>query len=168
MRIQNNKTKTSTTIISALLIGLMLVSSTGIIPNVHAVPNANAAPHYSHVRALPKLSSADNQAIISTALAAPAIQTWSHDWKYVTMGFGGNNKPDPNFQWQYALVTLRAPSSSAPVSCDIDWWAYVEIDMTTMKVVSTKYPTMESHICHGDELGGTAGNWSKFNGTELY
>ncbi|MDE2589073.1 MAG: hypothetical protein KGL95_05355, partial [Patescibacteria group bacterium] len=47
----------------------------------------------------------------------------------------------------------KAPSSSAPVSCDIDWWAYVEIDMTTMKILSVNYPTMESHICHGDELG---------------
>ncbi|MGI0094213.1 MAG: hypothetical protein ACREA8_08930, partial [Nitrosotalea sp.] len=87
-----------TALLTSLMMGLVLVSLTGVSLNASAVPN------YSHTHLLPTLSSFENQTIISTALAAPAIQTWSHDWKYVTMGFGGNNKPDPNFQWQYALV----------------------------------------------------------------
>ena len=160
MKTQNNKVKSVTTLVASLIMGLALISPTGVFPNVSATT-------HSHVHPLPQLSSSENQAIINTALSAPGLQSWSHGWKYVTMGFGSNNKLDPDFQWQYALVTLKAPSSSAPVSCDIDWWAYVEIDMTTMKVISTKYPTMESHICHGDELGGPATKRLDLNNTEF-
>lgn len=161
MKTQHNKMKSTITLVASLIIGLTLMAPTGVFANV----NATTPSHVVHP--LPQLSSTENQAIISTALSAPGLQNWSHEWKYVSMGFGSNNKLGSDFQWQYALVTLKAPSSSAPVSCDIDWWAYVEIDMTTMKVISTNYPTMESHICHGDVLGGPAVKSLDLNNTEF-
>ena len=103
----------------------------------------------------PKLTPNDNQSIVDTALSIPELQDWSHDWKYVNTAFLGNNKAGtPDFKWQYAIVNLKAPSNSAPFPCDNDWWAWVEIDMTIMKVVRATYPTMESHDCNYATGGG--------------
>ncbi|HEX5457124.1 MAG TPA: hypothetical protein VFX64_01920 [Candidatus Nitrosotalea sp.] len=44
MKIQNNKTKTTTTILGALVIGLVLLSPTMMIPNVNAVPSQHMPP----------------------------------------------------------------------------------------------------------------------------
>ena len=106
---------------------------------------------------VPTLPPPENQSIVSVALAIPELQNWSHDWKYIDTSFLGNNKLGiaGGFQWQYAIVTLKAPSSSAPVPCDNDWWAWIEIDMTTMKVVQATYPTMESHQCEVAMGGGS-------------
>ncbi|MGI0088573.1 MAG: hypothetical protein ACREBI_11545 [Nitrosotalea sp.] len=74
------------------------------------------------------------------------------------MAFLGNNKAGtPDFKWQYAIVDLKAPSSSASISCDIDWWAWVQVDLTTKKVVSADYPSAASHICRGP-AGSPAGS----------
>jgi len=106
---------------------------------------------------IPTLSPSENQSVVNVALSVPDLQNWSHDWKYVEMGFGSNNKlGTSDFKWQYASVVLKAPSSSAPIACSNDWWATVVIDMTTMKVVSATYPTMESHPCEVVTLGGPA------------
>lgn len=114
---------------------------------------------------VPALSPDENQTLIGTALAIPGLQEWSHDWQYLGMGFGGNNKlGTPYFKWQYALLTLKAPSSSAPVPCNNDWWAWVEIDMETMKVVKATYPTMESHSCQVATGGGPSTLRSKPSG----
>ncbi len=108
---------------------------------------------------VPTLSPSENQSVVNVALSISELQSWSHDWQYVTMGFGSNNKAaSGDFEWQYASVVLKAPSSSAPFPCYNDWWATVVVDMTTMKVVSADYPTMESHICNRDKLGGTSAN----------
>jgi hypothetical protein len=142
MKIQKTQTKIVTTMTS-LVIGLMLMSTTTMIPNVGA---ASISHHIGY--APPILSTSMNQEIINTALTIPELQNWSHNWQYVGMSFLGNNKVgSADFQWQYAIVNLKAPSSSAPVSCNNDWLAWVEIDMTTMKIVRSAYPTMESHIC---------------------
>lgn len=105
---------------------------------------------------VPTLPPPENQSIVDVALAIPELQNWSHDWKYVGMGFGSNNKAaSGDFEWQYAIVTLKAPSSSAPIPCDNDWWAWIEIDMTTMKVVQATYPTIDSHQCEVAMGGGS-------------
>ncbi|HET7336472.1 MAG TPA: hypothetical protein VFJ23_01100 [Candidatus Nitrosotalea sp.] len=44
MKIQNNRTKTATTIIAALLIGLVLISPTTMIPNVNALAGSTTMP----------------------------------------------------------------------------------------------------------------------------
>jgi hypothetical protein len=107
---------------------------------------------------VPTLSPSENQSVVNVALSISELQNWSHDWQYVTMGFGGNNKVGiaGGFEWQYASVVLKAPSSSAPFSCNNDWWATVVIDMTTMKVVNAIYPTIESHPCDVVTLGEPA------------
>jgi hypothetical protein len=104
---------------------------------------------------VPTLSPSETQSVVSVALSVPELQNWSHDWKYVEMGFGSNNKIGiaGGFEWQYASVVLKAPSSSAPIACSNDWQATVVVDMTTMKVVSATHPTMESHPCEVT-LGG--------------
>lgn len=105
---------------------------------------------------VPTLTPSENQSVVKVALSIPELQNWSHDWKYVDMGFLGNNKLGiaGGFEWQYAIVNLKAPSSSALIPCDNDWWAWIEIDMTTMKVVQATYPTMESHQCEVAMGGG--------------
>lgn len=106
---------------------------------------------------VPTLSPSENQTVVSIALSVPELHNWSHDWKYLGMGFGSNNKAaSGDFEWQYASVVLKAPSSSAPITCSNDWQATVVIDMTTMKVVSATYPTMESHPCEVVTLGEPA------------
>jgi hypothetical protein len=143
MKIQNNKIKIAT-ILASLIIGLTLVSPTIILPNVNA---ASLSQHIEYLS--PTLSPSENQAVINTALAIPELQNWSHNWQYVHTAFLGNNKAGtPDFKWQYAIVDLKAPSNSAPVRCDQDWLAWVEIDMTTMKVVRATYPTLNSYACH--------------------
>lgn len=109
--------------------------------------------------AAPTLSPSTNKTIVDVALSVPALQNWSHDWKYVSMAYLGNNNPS-NFQWQYAMVYLKAPSSSAPVPCDSDWDAEITVDMTTMKVVSATYPTMKLHNCDNYATGGGPGTES--------
>jgi len=82
----------------------------------------------------------DNQGVINTTLSIPELQNWSHDWQYVGMSFLGNNKAGTSaFQWEYAFVDLKAPSNSAPFPCKIDWSATIEVDMTTMKIISADY-----------------------------
>jgi hypothetical protein len=75
------------------------------------------------------------------------------------MAFLGNNKVgSADFKWQYAIVDLKAQSSSAPIPCNQDWEAMITVDMTTMKVISATYPTMESHNCSNYSTGGGANN----------
>jgi hypothetical protein len=121
---------------------LILLDANALTRNVGYVP--------------PTLSPSANQTIIDTALSVPELQNWSHGWKYVSMAFLGNNKPS-NFQWQYAMVYLKAPSGNAPVTCDNGWDAEVTVDMTTMKIVSATYPTMKSHNCDNYATGGGPG-----------
>ncbi len=105
---------------------------------------------------VPTLSPPENQSVVDAALTVPELRDWSHDWKYVGMGFGSNNKAaSGDFEWQYASVVLKAPSGSALFPCNSDWWATIVIDMTTMKVVQANYPTMESHSCQVITLGGS-------------
>lgn len=125
------------------------------------VTNSTSPIPYSILRsASPTLTPSETQSLINVALSIPGLQQWSHDWRYIGMGFLGNNKlATGGFEWQYAILNLKAPSSSAPISCDNDWWAWIEIDMTTMKVVQATYPTIESHNCQiatsgGPESGG--------------
>ncbi|MDE1766801.1 MAG: hypothetical protein KGI27_11100 [Thaumarchaeota archaeon] len=117
---------------------------------------------YSILRsASPTLTPSETQSLVKIALDIPELQKWSHDWHYVDVGFLGNNKlATGGFEWQYAIVNLKSPSNSAPIPCDNDWWAWIEIDMTTMKVVKATYPTMESHQCQVAMGGGpgTSGN----------
>jgi hypothetical protein len=142
MKIQNTKTKIAT-IMTSIVIGLMLISATTVPHNADAVQISH---HIGY--APPTLTSSTNQAIINAALTIPELQNWSHDWKYVDMAFLGNNKVGtPDFQWQYAIVTLKAPSSSAAISCNGDWNAWIEVDMTTMNIVRAVYPTLQSHPC---------------------
>ncbi|MDE2588055.1 MAG: hypothetical protein KGL95_00075 [Patescibacteria group bacterium] len=151
----NIKSKTKrTTILASVLIGLLVISSSAIVPNV----NAAAIRYPPHPP--PKLSPSENQTIIDTAIAVPGLQAWSHDWRYVLMGFGSNNNKlgTPEFQWQFASVVLKAPSNSAPIACSNDWRATVVIDMTTMKVVSASYPTIESHPCQLSWGGSSQSN----------
>ncbi|MDE1813370.1 MAG: hypothetical protein KGI05_01775 [Thaumarchaeota archaeon] len=114
---------------------------------------------------VPSLSPSENQSVVNVALSISELQNWSHDWQYVTMGFGGNNKVGiaGGFAWQYASVVLKAPSNSAPFPCNNDWWATVVVDMTTMKVVQASYPTIESHSCQVITLGGSVGGEIKLS-----
>jgi len=110
---------------------------------------------YPKIR-VPTLSIHDNQAIIDVALAIPDLQKWSNDWQYVSMGFmTAKNQPG---NWQYATVNLKASSNSSLVPCDNnnDWWAWVMIDRTTMKVIQATYPTLESHSCNYATGGGSS------------
>lgn len=119
---------------------------------------------------VPVLSPSENQTIVDTALAIPGLQEWSHDWRFVDMGFLGNNKlGTPYYKYQYAILNLKAPSSSAPFPCNNDWWAWVDIDMDTMKVVQATYPTMESHNCQVATGGGpgTLGSVPSSNKTSI-
>ncbi|MDE1843907.1 MAG: hypothetical protein KGI10_01100 [Thaumarchaeota archaeon] len=103
---------------------------------------------------VPALSAHDNQAIINVALGIPDLQKWSNDWQFVSMGFmTAKNQPG---NWQYAIVNLKASSNSSLIPCDNnnDWWAWVMIDRTTMKVIQATYPTMESHNCNYSTGGG--------------
>lgn len=167
---KNKNTKIATTILSTLAIGLMLFSPTAILPNVSATTPLH---HIAFLQ--PILSSSDTQAIIDAALSIHELQNWSHEWQYVHMGFLGNNKlGTPDFKWQYAVVDLKAPSNSAPFACDIDWWAQMTVDMTTMKVISASYPTMKSHSCHAaegklnDPPGWSVGTENDLNSTTNY
>lgn len=126
-----------------------------MVISVITIQNVGATNHGYPAHPPPKLTPSENQTIIDTALSVPGLQNWSHGWQYVLMGFGSNNElGTPYFRWQYASVVLRAPSSSAPVSCNNDWWATIVIDMTTMKVVNATYPTLESHSCQVTTGGG--------------
>ncbi|WP_218583676.1 hypothetical protein, partial [Candidatus Nitrosotalea sp. FS] len=163
MKIQKTKTKI-VTVLASLIIGLTLVSPTMILSNVNAI----SLPRHIEA-ASPTLSQSESQAVSAAALAVPELQNWSHGWQYVHMAFLGNNKAGtPDFKWQYAIVDLKAPSSSAPVACDIDWWAWVEIDLTTKKVVYADYPSMASHICRGPAGSlGTSPGYSTVEQTDL-
>ncbi|MDE1876830.1 MAG: hypothetical protein KGH86_08430, partial [Thaumarchaeota archaeon] len=68
---------------------------------------------------MPTLLPSENKSVVHVALSIPELQNWSHDWKYVGMGFGSNNKVGiaGGFEWQYVIVDLKAPSSSAPIPC---------------------------------------------------
>ena len=105
-------------------------------------------PYSIRRSAVPTLTPSENQSLVNIALAIPGLQQWSNDWHYVDTGFLGNDKlATGGFEWKYALLDLKAPSGSAPLPCANGWWAWVDIDMTTMKVVRATYPTMESHPC---------------------
>ena len=144
-------------IIAILLVtsifGMQHVFAQDVTNSSNVIPPIPSSILHSPVPTLPP---PENQSIVSVALAIPELQNWSHEWKYIDTSFLGNNKIGiaGGFQWQYAIVTLKAPSSSAPVPCDNDWWAWIEIDMTTMKVVQATYPTMESHQCEVAMGGG--------------
>ncbi|MGC1426097.1 MAG: hypothetical protein WA833_05280 [Nitrosotalea sp.] len=102
----------------------------------------------------PTLSPSGNQAIIDVALAIPGLQKWSNDWQFDSMGFmTAKNQPG---NYQYAIIYLKASSSSSLIPCDNnnDWSAMVMIDRTTMKVIQATYPTMESHNCNYATGGG--------------
>ena len=139
----------------------VLVISTMMTTNVSAQNATNSSNSIPPITSsilnspVPTLSPSETRSVVNVALSIPELQNWSHDWKYVEMGFGSNNKlGTSDFKWQYASVVLKAPSSSAPIACSNDWWATVVIDMTTMKVVSATYPTMKSHPCEVVTLGG--------------
>jgi hypothetical protein len=101
---------------------------------------------------VPTLTPSDNNELVAIATSIPGMQSWSHDWQFVNMGFmTAKNQPG---NWQYVIVNLKAPSSSAPFPCEDDWWASVTIDRSTMKIVDATYPTMEDHGCGGMLFGG--------------
>ncbi|HKU33482.1 MAG TPA: hypothetical protein VJR22_06525 [Candidatus Nitrosotalea sp.] len=101
---------------------------------------------------VPTLTPSRNQELIDIATSIPGIQSWSHDWQFVTMGFmTANNQPG---NWQYAIVNLKASSASSKMPCDHGWDAMVTIDMKTMKVISAYYPTVDSHNCDNIATGG--------------
>lgn len=137
-----------------LSLAVLIVGSNAI--HAQNVTNSASPIPYSILRsASPTLTSSETQSLINVALAIPGLQQWSHDWRYIGMGFLGNNKlATGGFEWQYAILSLKVPSSSAPIPCENDWWAWVDIDMTTMKVVQATYPTMESHNCQMAIGGG--------------
>lgn len=106
---------------------------------------------------VPTLSPSGNQAIIDVALSIPDLQKWSNDWQFDSMAFmTAKNQPG---NWQYAIVYLKASSSSSIIPCDSnnDWSAMVMIDRTTMKVIQATYPTVESHNCNYATGGGPTG-----------
>lgn len=122
-------------------------SSNSIIPIPSSILNSPA----------PTLTPSENQTIVGIALSVPGLQNWSHDWRYVSTGFLGNNKlATTGFEWQYAIVYLKASSSNSLIPCDNnnDWSAMVTVDMTTMKAISSNYPTIESHNCNYTISGG--------------
>ena len=103
---------------------------------------------------VPTLPLSGNQTIVDVALAIPDLQKWSNDWQFDSMAFmTAKNQPG---NWQYAVVYLKASSSSSIIPCDNnnDWFAMVIVDRTTMKVISATYPTMESHNCNYATDGG--------------
>ncbi|MDE1767067.1 MAG: hypothetical protein KGI27_12475 [Thaumarchaeota archaeon] len=152
MKIQNNKTKTATTIISALVIGLVLLSPTMVIPSVNAQP-PTVAKTYSLPS--PTMSTNEKNTLINEAMNLTGIKTWSNQWKYSTMNFAGEKTSSGTVNWKNAIVFLRLPSSSnAPVSCGHGWYAQVWIDLSTLKVVHAYYPTSQSHTCDSkNDLG---------------
>ncbi|MHB8545227.1 MAG: hypothetical protein ACYDAJ_00470 [Nitrosotalea sp.] len=116
---------------------------------------------------VPTMTPSGNQALIDVALAIPGLQKWSNDWQFVSMGFmTANNQPG---NWQYAIVYLKASSSSSLIPCDNnnDWSAMVIIDRTTMKVIQATYPTMESHNCNYTTAGGTYIEYPASNITKI-
>lgn len=144
MRTQNNKTKAVTITVSIIMI-LGIMTPSLILPSVNA---GSVDQITAPIRPLPPaLSAADNQAIINAALSIPELKNWSNGWQYVNTGFIGTN--NPVVKWEYAIVTLKAPSKSAPVACDVDWSAWIKIDLATKKVIAADYPSMNSHVCHG-------------------
>ena len=142
---------------------LILITSSFILTDVNAMTVTNGtishmisnSTYQHHIEnASPTLTSSENQAVINTALAIPELQNWSHNWQYVHTAFLGNNKAGTaGFEWQYAMVYLKTPPNSGLLPCDIGWEAEVTVDMTTMKVVSSDYPTMNSQ-CHGVGITG--------------
>ncbi len=144
MKIQNNKTKAATITVSMMMI-LAIMTSSVILPDVNAGSTAQIT---TPIRPLPPtLSATDNQTIIHAALSIPALKNWSNSWQYVNTAFIGTNSPTE--KWEYAIVTLKAPSKSSPVACDLDWSAWIKIDLATRKVISADYPSMNAHVCHG-------------------
>ena len=137
---KNNQVKTKTVMIILTTIMLSLAIVSPFTPsNVNAVPSSHTPP------TVPILSSVDKQGAINAALSIPELKNWSQDWQFSSMGLiNSNNSPE---KVQQEVVVLKAPSKSAPFACNADWWAWIEIDNATKKVVYANYPTMESHVC---------------------
>ncbi|GEM_PF-2432373 len=78
MKIQNNKTKTATTIMTAIIIGLVLLSPTTVIPNVNAQMNISTQIPQSPAdieKLLPKpLSKGQIESLQKTALSNDSVQ----------------------------------------------------------------------------------------------
>ncbi|MDE1841439.1 MAG: hypothetical protein KGI09_06110, partial [Thaumarchaeota archaeon] len=97
----------------------------------------------------PILSNIDKSAIIDAAMNVSGIKAWSNQWNYSTMDFRGE-KTGTGVTWNTAVVTLRlSHTAKAPFSCDIGWFAIVDVDLATKKVLNAHHPTVESHGCHG-------------------
>lgn len=144
MKIQNTKTKASTIIVSMIMI-LGIMTPSMILPTINA---QSASQITTPVRPLsPTLSVGDNQTIVNAALSVPELKNWSNNWQYLNTAFIGTNSP--TVKWEYAIVTLKAPSKSAPVACDVDWSAWIKIDLATKKVIAFDLPSMNAHVCHG-------------------
>jgi hypothetical protein len=142
--------------LSIIAICVLIGSSFGIVNAMleDGLPTAGGGLHPS-----------ETQKVINESLSIPELQNWSHDWQFVDMGFvSAKNMPG---LLKYAIVDLKAPSSSAPIPCDNDWWAWVEVDLATYQVVSATYPTMESHNCQVATGGGPQTNVPNSNSTEL-
>ncbi len=137
---KNNQVKTKTVMIILTTIMLSLAIVSPFTPsNVNAVPSSHTPP------TVPILSSVDKQGAINAALSIPELKNWSQDWQFSSMGLiNSNNSPE---KVQQEVVVLKAPSKSAPFACNADWWAWIEIDNATKKVLYANYPTMESHVC---------------------
>jgi hypothetical protein len=116
-----------------------------IIPDIGA---ESMTPVVAPSRPLPPtLSVTDTQAIKNSALSVSELKNWSNSWHYAGIAFLGTK--DPTVHWTYAIVTLKAPSTSTPFACDTDWSAWIKVDLATKKVVSADYPSMKLHICKG-------------------
>ncbi|HET7336675.1 MAG TPA: hypothetical protein VFJ23_02140, partial [Candidatus Nitrosotalea sp.] len=77
---------------------IVLVISTMVTTSVFAQNATNSSNSIPPIPSsilhspVPTLSSSENQTVVSIALSVPELQNWSHDWKYLGMGFGSNNK----------------------------------------------------------------------------
>lgn len=147
----------------SIIIAIVIVSVISSSNSTFAQNVTNSSNSIMHIppsilnSPAPTLTPSENQTIVGIALSVPGLQNWSHDWRYVSTGFLGNNKlATAGFEWQYAIVYLKASSSSSLIPCDNnnDWSAMVTVDLTTMKAVSSNYPTMESHNCNYTISGG--------------
>ncbi len=93
-------------------------------------------------------SDVERQEIIAAAINHGDIKAWSNGWRFVNMDLAGTNDPEPH--WETAIVDLHLPpTANAPVFCDKGWWARVEIDLSTKKVLSSDHPTPNKD-CHGE------------------
>ncbi|MDE2589626.1 MAG: hypothetical protein KGL95_08180, partial [Patescibacteria group bacterium] len=92
MKIHNNKTKTTTAIISALVIGLILLSPTTMLPNVgaqtqiHSIStNTSKSPvcnTHTLLKQLPPFTSLERQKAISLAEESPVFLQKAGDNTY--------------------------------------------------------------------------------------